>query len=394
MNISLTVLTGNAYMGVYSDFDLNYKIENYIHHKLFRKEVFEFISKDIKEIYWGEIICTETAFIELKYVTDFHYKGYIMTNPGEINIEYINKKSQLFPYEIINPYYYYPLDTNLNKNKDYWFKIRSKECSMLYNYNYQDMPNTKSVNMQFDRSQPYTYLTSFAFMTTVDNYNYNEKTENTDCPVFIYSGEINNKDRPLLLVSDVAVSSTFENSYFIYPYLRGNFLGIMIGIKLLSSNRPTFQVSVTIKKSDGTSVNIIAPENINSDKSYYIGAGHSTIDCGDNIQCALKINIESTVGSYGTNPFTVTVSSFNPSVPEIIDKLESSGNIYVPKTKNRITKTSIGQYDDTEFKFTCTTGTPTIEAKLITKEVAKNIQDFKTTMHIGTSYKKIYPKLI
>ena len=70
MNISLTVLTGNAYMGVYSDFDLNYKIENYIHHKLFRKEVFEFKSVDIKEIYWGEIICTEAAFIELKYVTD------------------------------------------------------------------------------------------------------------------------------------------------------------------------------------------------------------------------------------------------------------------------------------------------------------------------------------
>ena len=39
MNISLTVLTGNAYMGVYSDFDLNYKIENYIHHKYVQKQL-------------------------------------------------------------------------------------------------------------------------------------------------------------------------------------------------------------------------------------------------------------------------------------------------------------------------------------------------------------------
>ena len=82
MNISLTVLAGNANMEIYSDFERSNKISNYIYHKLFRKEVFEFISTDIKEIYWGKIICTETAFIELKYVTDFHYKGYIMTNPG------------------------------------------------------------------------------------------------------------------------------------------------------------------------------------------------------------------------------------------------------------------------------------------------------------------------
>ena len=218
MNISLTVLTGNAYMGVYSDFDLNYKIENYIHHKLFRKEVFEFKSVDIKEIYWGEIICTEAAFIELKYVTDFHYKGYIMTNPGEINIEYINKKSQLFPYEIINPYYYYPLNTNINKNKDYWFKIRSKECSMLYNYNYQDMPNTKSVNMQFDRSQPYTYLTSFAFMSTVDYYNYHINKDNTDCSMIIYSGEIDSNERPILIISDIEIPSDFDYTNFIISF--------------------------------------------------------------------------------------------------------------------------------------------------------------------------------
>ena len=396
LNITLTVLTGNAYMKLYStslrSTGTDNEINDYNHHKIFRREVFEFIKPEdytgttpfIKQEYFGEIIASENSFIELKYVTDFHFKGYIMTNPGEVNIEYINKKGSQFPYEIQNPYYYHPLNENLNKNKDYMFKIRSKECSMFYNYNYNNMPMTSKVDMQFDRSQPYTYLTSFAFMTTVDNYNYNEKTENTDCPMFIYSGEINNKDRPLLLVSDVAVSSTFENSYFIYPYLRGNFLGIMIGIKLLGSNRPTFQVSVTIKKSDGTSVNIIAPENINSDKSYYIGAGHSTIDCGDNIQCALRINIEGVAGNSGTNPISVIVSSLHPSVPEIIDKSESSGNIYVPYSDGRIIKTSIGQYDDTEFKFTCTTGTPTIEAKLITKEEVNNIQDFKNDFNTIT----------
>ena len=78
-------------------------------------------------------------------------------------------------------------------------KIRSKECSMLYNYNYQDMPNTKSVNMQFDRSQPYTYLTSFAFMSTVDYYNYHINDDAADCSMIIYSGEIDSmKDLYLL----------------------------------------------------------------------------------------------------------------------------------------------------------------------------------------------------
>lgn len=81
LNITLTALTGNAYMNIYDDFNLEKKTTNYIHHKLFRKEVFEFNSPIDIERYWGVIVCTEPAFIEMTYMTDLDSNGYIMANP-------------------------------------------------------------------------------------------------------------------------------------------------------------------------------------------------------------------------------------------------------------------------------------------------------------------------
>ena len=364
MNISLTVLTGNAYMGVYSDFDLNYKIENYIHHKLFRKEVFEFKSVDIKEIYWGEIICTEAAFIELKYVTDFHYKGYIMTNPGEINIEYINKKSQLFPYEIINPYYYYPLNTNINKNKDYWFKIRSKECSMLYNYNYQDMPNTKSVNMQFDRSQPYTYLTSFAFMSTVDNYNYNTNDDSTDCSMIIYSGEINSQERPILIISDIPIPSDFEYTNFVYPFYNYNFEGIMVDIRFTDTDikNPSYKVILSVNN-----INILDEKIITKDETFIIEPTNNKINCGNNLQCALQIQIQKMTESDKTYNLTVNVHSIKTSVPEIIETTEKSSKTYIPKDGYKLMQIPIGKNEETQFNLKFSSGEGKVLAILVNK---------------------------
>ena len=155
--VDMLLHSKTAFMNIFSDYDNTQKITDYNHHKIFRREVFEFPSSRIREVYWGVIECTEPSFIELKYVTDFHFKGYIMTNPGEVNIEYINKKGSQFPYEILNPYIYLPLNANLNKNKDYMFKIRSKECSMFYNYNYNNMPNTVKVDMQFDISYKFCF---------------------------------------------------------------------------------------------------------------------------------------------------------------------------------------------------------------------------------------------
>jgi hypothetical protein len=88
LNITLNVLTGNAYMNLYDDFYFESKTTNYIHHKLFRKEVFEFISLKKIERYWGEIICIEPAFIEMTYMTDLDLdsNGYRMRYAFQLQI--------------------------------------------------------------------------------------------------------------------------------------------------------------------------------------------------------------------------------------------------------------------------------------------------------------------
>ena len=364
LNISFTVLTGNAKMSVYSDFDLNYIISEYTYHKLFRKEVFEFSSSSIREIYWGVIQCTEPSFIELSYVTDFHYKGFIRTNPGEVNIEYLNKKGSQFPYEIINPYYYHPLNTNLNKNKDFYFKIRSKECSMYYNYNYQNMANTNSVNMKYDRSDQNTYLTSFAFMTTVDNYNYNTNNDLTDCSMIIFSGEIDSSDRPLLIASDIPIPSNFDYTNFIYPFIKNNdFKGIMIDIRFIDNIiNPSYSVILSVNN-----INITDEIIITKDKTIFIEPTNNKIDCGINLQCALQIEIIKRQESDKTYNITVNAYSSNSTVPETIESTEATSKTSIPKDGYKIMQISIGKNEETELSFKFSSGQGKVLAILVNK---------------------------
>jgi hypothetical protein len=350
------------------------EINDYNHHKIFRREVFEFIKPEdytgttpfIKQEYFGEIIASENSFIELKYVTDFHFKGYIMTNPGEVNIEYINKKGSQFPYEIQNPYYYHPLNENLNKNKDYMFKIRSKECSMFYNYNYNNMPMTSKVDMQFDRSQPYTYLTSFAFMTTVDNYNYNTQDDSTDCALLIYSGEIDSPERPLLIISDFPLPSDFNNTYYIYPFIKNSdFKGLLVDIRFTdnTNGNPSYKVKLSVS---GT--NVLNEAIITKDEMFTIEATNNKINCGNNLQCALKIEIEKTPESDRAYNLTVNVYPPTTSIPEVIDTAESnSAKLYIKSGEVKKTQLSIGKNEETEIKFNFNSGTGKVFAILIPK---------------------------
>ena len=387
LNITLTVLSGNAVMKIYSDSSRTTEITPYNHHKVFRREVFEFegtYSGAISENYYGVIICSEPSFVELSYLTSFHFKGYIMTNPGEVNIEYINKRGSQFPYEILNPYIYIPLDANINKNKDYMFKIRSKECSMFYNYNYNDMPKTRSVNMQFDRTQPYTYLTSFAFMTTVDSYdyNYNNLGGSDDCAMLVYSGEIDSPERPLLIVSDVALASDINNTNFIYPFIKNNeFKGIMVDIRLADSNNgsPSYKVNLSVK---GT--NVLDEATINKDTSFFIASDNNRINCGNNMQCALKIQIIKQTELNKTHQITVNVYSPSPKLPEIIEKTITQGNIYIPEGGFKIIQTSIGNNEGTEFIFDFGTETGTVSARLVPKNQVNTINDY-SNINIGTN---------
>ena len=365
LNISLTVLTGNAYMKVYSDYYNTIEINNYEHHRVFRKEVFEFKSGDIIERYWGGLFCTEPSFIELKYVTDFHFKGYIMTNPGEINIEFINRKGSLFPYEIMNPYIYLPLNTNKDKNKDYYFKIRTKECSMLYNYNYNDMPKTKTVDMQFNRNEPYTYLTSFAFMSTVDNYNYNTNDNSTDCTMFVYNGEVDSNERPLLILSDYPIPSDLEYINYIYPFiLTEDFKGLILEIRFVDkqNGKPSYSVSLSLKDNI-----IIDKKAITGDDLIIIDPKNISLDCGNNLQCALKIQIKKNIESDKAYNLTVKVNPSGSSYSQMLDTSDTTTKLFIQKGENKTVKVSIGKNEETDIKLNFGSGTCQIRAILILK---------------------------
>ena len=375
MNISLTVLTGNAYMNIFEDFEERIKITDYKYHKVFRKEVFEFSGTNMREIYWGEINCTEPAFIELSYKTSFHFKGYIMTNPGEVNIEYINKKGSQFPYEILNPYIYIPLNENLAKNKDYMFKIRSTECTMFYNYNYNNMPNTKSVNMQFDKTQPYTYLTSFAFMTTVDNYTYNTRDDSTDCAMLVYSGEIDSPERPLLILSDFPLPSDFDNTYYVYPYIQKGFKGLKVEIKFTDSNlvSPSYIVKLTV---NGQSV--VDDKTITKNELITIESNNAKMNCGTNLQCALNIIVNKNSESDKTYNLTINVLTGESTIPipEVITPTENEVvKIIIPKGEKKMTTISVGKDEELEFKFDFSSGRGNVLAVLLTKEEAMDVNN-------------------
>ena len=368
LNISLTVLTGNAYMKVYYDYYNFFEVTNYKYHKVFRKEVFEFTSSDIKERYWSAVYCTEPSFIELTYTTDFHYKGYEKINPGEINIEYIIRNENLYPYKIINPSYY-PLLTN----KDFWFKIRTKECSMIYSYNNRINADIKAVDMTFYRNQPESALPEYTFMSTVDKYNYNTNDDSTDCSMFVYSGELNSEERPLLIISDFPIPSDFDNNYYIYPFYKDeNLLGIMIDIRFINNNNGNLNYNVKLIVSKTT----IIEKNINKDEIIFVEPNDSNINCGGNLQCNLNIQIKKNQNSDKTYNFTLNVYTPKSSLPELVDTTEISNKIYISKGGSKIVKVTIGKNQETEIKFSFSSGEGNIQAKLIPKSQFNDYRNY------------------
>ncbi len=354
LNISLTVLTGDAYMKTYYDFDLIYEITNYKYHKVFRKEIFEFTSSDIKERYWCAVYCTVPSFIELTYSTDFHYKGYAKINPGEINIEYINKKDILYPYTIINPYYY-----SINTDNYFWFKIRTQECSMHYSYNNINESNVNTVNMISKSNQP-----NYTFLSTVDKYNYNSNDDLSDCSMIIYSGETNSEERPLLIISDYPIFSDLEENNYIYPFYNDeNFKGIMIDIRFINNNNGKLKYDINLSINKTT----IIAKNITKDEIIFINQSMTDLDCNNNLQCSLQIQINKNSNSDKTYNFTLNVYSPESTVPEIIDTTKNSNKIYMAKNGSKTVKIPIGKNQETEIKFSFSSGEGKVQAKLVPK---------------------------
>ena len=304
----------------------------------------------------------------MTYTTDFHYKGYEKINPGEINIEYIIRNENLYPYKIINPSYY-PLLTN----KDFWFKIRTKECSMIYSYNNRINADIKAVDMTFYRNQPESALPEYTFMSTVDKYNYNTNDDSTDCSMFVYSGELNSEERPLLIISDFPIPSDFDNNYYIYPFYKDeNLLGIMIDIRFINNNNGNLNYNVKLIVNKTT----IIEKDINKDEIIFVDPNDSNINCGGNLQCNLKIQIKKNQNSDKTYNFTLNVYTPKSSLPELVDTTEISNKIYISKGGSKIVKVTIGKNQETEIKFSFSSGEGNIQAKLIPKSQFNDYRNY------------------
>ena len=77
LKIYFTVLTGSVDIDIFDDWNCTNRVKNYTLRHVHRKEIIE-INKDLKEYYYLEVNAFESSFIQLKYETDAHDKGYII----------------------------------------------------------------------------------------------------------------------------------------------------------------------------------------------------------------------------------------------------------------------------------------------------------------------------
>ena len=295
LQINFTVFTGSAEMEIYSDKEHKNKITNYFYNSVHRKEYFLFDAKNsqILENYYIKIISKDSAFIELKYGTDLDYKGYIMTNPNEMNILMVNKEQYYDTFEVLNTHYFYP---ELHpRNTNFSFFINSLDCGLLYRYNFWDHHNITTFDQDYYTTNKFFFTTSYAFMLKVDDYYHTVKDEQEFCAVMLYEIE-KNENYPVLISEDMFHPSKFQNTYYQYPFLMNDDLnGILIQFKfdydnfvyLNIDNKPKVEIIFKFpnqKQNFETHV-------ITKDSSFFIPKKNFEEYCPNFYQCSLKINI-------------------------------------------------------------------------------------------------------
>ena len=244
LKLNFTVLTGNAELYIYDDFLCKNEFKDYNYSHIHRKEIIE-INKDLLQNYYLVVRCTEPSFIQLKYETDAHYKGYDTLIPNEVNIVPINDKIRAY-YNLYNPNYYYPFKDN-DKNNDFYYNITTMDCSMHWGY----IDTIKSNLTQYDFEQRknviYSYLSSYGFGSLIDKYTHTS-FENENCGLIIYNGELSS-NKPLLITSDMPHKSTFINTYYVYPiiYNEKTDEGIIIDFKIYNTGdlKDTFLYNIS-----------------------------------------------------------------------------------------------------------------------------------------------------
>ena len=272
LKLHFTVLTGNAELYIYEDFECKNEIKDYKFSHIHRKEIIEFTS-GLKENYYLLVKCSEPSFIQLKYETDAHYKGYNNLIPNEINIEPINNNSISY-YNLYNPNYYYPLN-NEERNKDFYYRLETMDCSMYWGHVDTIEPNLTEKNFFQEKNKLYSYLSTYGFGSQINEY-FHTSSKYDLCGVVIYNGEID-KERPLLITSDMPHKSTFENTYYVFPiiYDKDNDQGILMEFNvydyedLKDDDLYTLTYSIEGKDQKKETVKISHNKPIYLDKAFY-----------------------------------------------------------------------------------------------------------------------------
>ena len=377
LKIAFTVLTGNAEIFLFSKDEKEIDREKYNFRSVHRKEIFEFKDKNnILEKYYLKIIAKEPSFIELKYETDFYFRGYTMMNPNEINIEYVNKKNGFMPLEIQNPDYLYPITDP--RNNDFYFTIKSLDCGMTYKYNFKDDINITSRHHEVKKDD-INFGTSYAFMLKVEDYFHTIKDESEDCAMIIYTGE-KSENTPLLMISDMPHPSNFSQSYYLYPFIYNeDFNGIFVDIKFnyesLEKLEKSPLVEVTFKIGDQEKD--FENHIIKKDYTFFIKKEDTNKYCSNNLQCSLTIEIKKI---YRENekiiPYIIKTNVYNAKKsPQYIFK----NKVYNYKILSNGAKyfyTQIDSNEEGEINFSFNRGNSKIFAKIVKKDEIEENYDW------------------
>ena len=281
LKITFTVLTGNAEIFLFTEDwkEIDKKKYNFRH--VHRKEIFEFKDKNsFEEKYYLKLVTKEPSFIELKYETDFYFRGYTMMNPNEINIEYVNKKNDFMPLEIQNPDYLYPIKDP--RNNDFYFTIKSLDCGMTYRYNFIDDINITSRHHEVKKND-INFGTSYAFMLKVEEYFHTNKDETEDCAMIIYTGE-ESENIPLLIISDMPHPSNFTENYYIYPFIyNSDFNGIFIDIKFKNESSEKLEKEIEVFFKIGDQEKDFENHKIKKDETFFIKNEDAKKYCSKNL---------------------------------------------------------------------------------------------------------------
>ena len=367
LKIFLTIISGNANIYIYSDKAYKNKITNYNYRYVHRKEIIE-ITENILNNYYIIITTEDSAFIELKYITNTNYKGYNKLNPNEANIEYINKNQGFTPYSVINPNYLYPI--NNPKNNNFYIHIMPLDCSIAYKYNFHDENNLTSIYYQINKDD-INYASSYGFEIKLENYFHTILGNNEDCAMIISAGE-QSQNEPLLIFEDYFHPSNFIDTYYIYSFsISDNFKGVLIQIQfdkesIIKINKIN-QVSITFKISNQYSD--YEKYIISEDSTFFISEQKIKKYCKDKFYlCSLIIEInKDKENSLEDNSYTILTnvhSSFD-SVEYILKNKVYNYNLRSYEQKYFYTQ--IDQNEQGEINFIFNKGNSKVYAKLSEK---------------------------